>query len=203
MAARAMIERIATKLSGRGPERADPTAYDLQAAVCVMLRPAGAELEFLAIKRSEKEGDPWSGHMALPGGRRESGDESLWMTAVRETREEVGIDLLEVGRMLGQLDDVAPQSVRIPAISITPFVVAVEPDVRAGVSPEVERAVWLPVDVLLEERHKGLLKLEFAPEREFRTIEYDGDVIWGLTLRILDQLEEVLKRVGYADGARG
>jgi len=196
------IERIATRLRVRSPERAAASAYDVQAAVCMMLRASDARLEFLAIKRSETEGDPWSGHMALPGGRRDAEDDSLWMTAVRETREEVGVDLLQAGRLLGQLDDVAPQSVRIPAIAITPFVVAVGPDVEAGTSPEVERAVWLPVDVLLEERHRGRLKLEFVPEREFPTIEYDGDVIWGLTLRILAQFEDLLKAIGYRGGAR-
>jgi 8-oxo-dGTP pyrophosphatase MutT (NUDIX family) len=140
--------------------------------------------------------------MALPGGRRDPADVSLWETAVRETREEVKIDLAGGGRLLGQLDDVAPRSVRIPAIAITPFVVAVGSGVEAGTSREVERAVWLPVEVLLEERHRGLLKLEILPGREFQTIEYRGDVIWGLTLRILGQFEEILRRVGYG-GAMG
>lgn len=167
----------------------------------MLLRPGPASVEFLAIKRMEFDDDPWSGHMALPGGRRDPGDESLWETAVREAREEVNIDLARVGRLLGQLDDVAPRSVRIPAIAITPFVVAVRPGVQAGTSREVERAVWLPLEVLLEDRHRGWLKLEILPESELPTIEYQGDVIWGLTLRILSQFEEILRRIGYG-GAR-
>lgn len=197
-----VIDRIAGELSERSPRRADPTAYDIEAAVSLLLRPGLAAVEFLAIKRTEFEEDPWSGHMALPGGRRDPEDQSLWKTAVRETREEVKIDLAGVGRLLGQLDDVAPRSVRIPAIAITPFVVAVRPGVRAGTSREVERAVWLPLEVLLEERHRGQLKLEIVPDRELPTIEYEGDVIWGLTLRILGQFEEILRRIGYG-GARG
>ena len=197
-----IIDRIADELSDRSPQRADPSAYDIEAAVSLLLRPGPAAVEFLAIKRTELDDDPWSGHMALPGGRRDPADASLWETAVRETREEVKIDLAGVGRLLGQLDDVAPRSVRIPAIAITPFVVAVESGVEAGTSREVERSVWLPLEVLLEERHRGRLKLEILPDREFPTIEYQGDVIWGLTLRILGQFEEILRRVGYG-GARG
>jgi 8-oxo-dGTP pyrophosphatase MutT (NUDIX family) len=165
--------------------------------VALMLRPTGSGLEFLAIKRAEHERDPWSGHMALPGGRRDSADENLWETAVRETLEEVGVDLETVGHMLGQLDDVYPRTRRIPAIAISPFVVAVDRDVVARTSTEVEHAVWVPLRVVIDEKHRGTLKLDILPDREFPTIEYGGHVIWGLTLAILRQLEDVLNRIGY------
>lgn len=197
MGAESLIERISWELERRPPRRAEPGTYDTEAAVSLLLRPAGSGLEFLVIKRSESERDPWSGHMALPGGRRDACDESLWATAVRETREEVGLDLVEAGRLLGQLDDVTPSSRRIPAIAITPYVVAVARDAVAGESREVERAVWVPVDVIVDEGYRGQLKLEVAPERGFPTIEYGGHVIWGLTLSILRQLAEVLKAIGY------
>lgn len=192
-----MLDRIAEKLGGRSPRRAEEGSYDSEAAVALMLRPTGSGLEFLAIKRAEHERDPWSGHMALPGGRHEPGDGSLWETAVRETSEEVGVDLGAVGRALGQLDDVYPRTRRIPAIAITPYVVAVEPGVVARTSTEVEQAVWVPLRVVVDEEHRGTLKLDMLPDREFPTIEYGGHVIWGLTLAILRQLEEVLSRVGY------
>jgi 8-oxo-dGTP pyrophosphatase MutT (NUDIX family) len=162
-----------------------------------MLRPAEAGLEFLAIKRAEQDRDPWSGHMALPGGRRDPEDESLWATAVRETREEVGVDLEVVGRLLGQLDDVWPRTRRIPAIAITPFVAAVQPGVAARTSSEVEHAVWVPLEVVVNQEHRGTLRIDALPERGFPTIEYAGHVIWGLTLGILRQLEEILTRIGY------
>lgn len=194
-----MIERIAQDLRRRTPRQADQGSYDAQAAVALMLRPMEEGLEFLAIRRAEHESDPWSGHMALPGGRRELADDSLWATAVRETREEVGVDLVRVGRRLGQLDDVWPRTRRIPAIAITPFVVAVESGTRARTSSEVESAVWVPLDIVVNEELRGTLKLDGLPDREFPTIEYGGHVIWGLTLGILRQLEAVLNRVGYPD----
>lgn len=197
MSPESLIERIAAELAQREARRAEPGTYDVEAAVTLMLRPAAAGLEFLAIKRTEQERDPWSGHMALPGGRRDDDDASLWATAVRETREEVGVDLEMVGRLVGQLDDVAPRTRRIPAIAITPFVVAVQPGVVARTSSEVEYAVWVPLEVVVDEALRGTLQLDVHPDREFPTIEYGGHVIWGLTLRILGQLEEVLNRIGY------
>lgn len=197
MSALQLIESIASELARREPLRAEPGSYDTQAAVALLLRPGITGLEFLAIKRAEKEGDPWSGHMALPGGRRDPEDEDLWATAVRETLEEVAVDLEAGGRLLGQLDDVWPRTRRIPAIAITPFVAAVAADVEAQTSSEVESAVWVPLRVVVDRRHRGTLKLDLLPEREFPTIEYGGHVIWGLTLGILTQLQRLLGRVGY------
>ena len=194
-----MIDRIASVLEGRAPRRAEEGSFDSQAAVAFLLRPTGTELSFLAIQRAEHEADPWSGHMALPGGRRDPEDASLWETAVRETREEVGVDLSRAGRLLGQLDDVTPRTSRIPSIAITPFVVAVEPGVEAWTSTEVERTIWMPLHVVTDEEHRGTLRLTVLPDREFATIEYGGHVIWGLTLSILRQVEGVLKAVGYPE----
>lgn len=198
-----VIERIAGELSRREPTRAEDGSYDVQAAVALLLRPAGERLEFLAIKRAEDERDPWSGHIALPGGRRDAADESLWATAVREAREEVGVDLVRSGQLLGQLDDVWPRTRRIPAIAITPFVVLVEPDVSARTNSEVEYAVWVPLEIVTDEGLRGTLTLAAVPDREFPTIEYGGHIIWGLTLGILRQFEEVLNRIGYPERGRG
>ena len=198
-----LVESIAEVLSSRSPRRAEPGTYTREAAVSLLLRPSAEAVEFLAIKRAEHETDPWSGHMALPGGRRDAEDESLWMTAVRETVEEVGVDLTRVGRLLGQLDDVTPRTRRIPAIAISPFVVSVEAGIVARTSSEVEHAVWVPLDVVVDEKHRGSLRLELSPEREYPTIEYEGHVIWGLTLAILGQLEDILRQIGYpGEGSR-
>jgi 8-oxo-dGTP pyrophosphatase MutT (NUDIX family) len=197
-----LIERIEGELRSREPRRAEPGSYDVQAAVALMLRPAGAGVEFLAIKRAEHDRDPWSGHMALPGGRKEEGDESLWLTAVRETGEEIGVDLESGARLLGQLDDVHPRTRRIPAIAITPFVVAVGPEVVPRTSSEVEYAVWVPLRVIVDKGARGTLVHEAESEREFETIEYGGHTIWGLTLRILSQVEELLGRIGYGGEGR-
>ena len=200
-AAQLMISGIESVLRGRTARRVQEGTFDTQAAVSLMLRPAGRGLEFLAIRRSENERDPWSGHMALPGGRKDPADESLWATAVRETLEEVGIDLGSDARLLGQLDDVNPSSRLIPSIAITPFVVAVDAGLVAMRSAEVERTVWVPLVALIDESFRGKLLVEALPGREHATIEYEGYVIWGLTLIVLSQLEPILRRIGYPEAA--
>ncbi len=199
MATESTLERIALELEGRTPRRAEPGSFEEEAAVSLILRPADSGLDFLAIRRAESERDPWSGHMALPGGRRDPADQSLWATAIRETREEVGLDLASAGRLLGELNVVQPTSRQIPSIAITPFVVTVSRDSTPIVGPEVERAIWVPLGALFERKYRSSLRLEQAPDREFAAIDYEGYVIWGLTLSILGQLVEVLFRVGYPD----
>ena len=93
-----------------------------RAAVALLLRPTWAEPELLLIRRAEREGDPWSGHMALPGGRAAPSDPDPVATAARESAEEVGIDPARAGRLLGALDEVAPRSTRGPAgLVVSPF----------------------------------------------------------------------------------
>lgn len=202
MNAERILERIEEELRRYTPRRVSVGDYELEAAVSLILRPSGEAVEFLAIKRADHQADPWSGHMALPGGRREPGDSDLWATAVRETREEVGLRLDEQGRRLGRLSDVLPRSRQLPAIAITPFVAAIGrgPEPRPG--PEVQHSLWVPVDVLLDERYEGRFAPTEADGREFVVVEYGGEVIWGLTLSILSEMREVVRRALGAGGRR-
>ena len=105
---------LSEALASYASDAADPPPPDpdfLQAAVSVVIR-GRPQLELLLIKRARSERDPWSGHMALPGGRRDPDDTSLLDTAVRETREETGLDLAAGGVHLGRLEEVTPGSVR-------------------------------------------------------------------------------------------
>ena len=158
----------------------------LQTAVSLVVR-GGGELEVLLIKRAHHEGDPWSGHMALPGGRREDEDPDLVATAIRETREETGVDLDERGHRLGQLELVAPMSARLPRLSISPFVFGVPEDTDARVaSREVERVHWVPMAHLLDPENRGRERIEVpGGARTFPCIRVGDEVVWGLTYRIL------------------
>ncbi|HEU4700285.1 MAG TPA: NUDIX domain-containing protein, partial [Gemmatimonadales bacterium] len=86
----ARFARLAAGLAAHRPVTAnDPTLR--WAAVALVVTPAPDSM--LLIRRAERAGDPWSGHMALPGGRHSRGDADLAATAMRETAEEVGVRL--------------------------------------------------------------------------------------------------------------
>ena len=184
-----MVIRLARSLAQRVPSEIQAGAGGRRAAVALILRVQDAGvLELLMIKRAVYEGDPWSGHIALPGGREEPGDRTLEETVVRETREETALDLVHGGRLLGRLDDLVPRSAPLPPISITPFVVAYGASGMITLSPEVAEAFWVPVDALRDPRASREIVLELtAGARRVPSFEHEGRIIWGLTERILRQ----------------
>ena len=184
-----MVVRLARSLAQRVPREIHAGAGGRRAAVALILRVEGAGvLELLMIKRAVYEGDPWSGHIALPGGREEPGDRTLEETVIRETREETALDLVHGARLLGRLDDLGPRSAPLPAITITPFVVAYGASGIISLSPEVAEAFWVPVDALRDPRASREIVLELtAGARSVSSFEHEGRIIWGLTERILRQ----------------
>jgi 8-oxo-dGTP pyrophosphatase MutT (NUDIX family) len=157
-----------------------------QAAVALIVR-GRDELDVLLIKRARHERDPWSGHMALPGGRRDPSDVSLVETAIRETREETGVDLDRHGVHLGRLGGVAPQSVQLPRLTISPFVFGVPHDTPAQVaSPEVDAVHWVPLEVLRAPSTRAEVEIPLpGGARTFPCLRVADEVVWGLTYSIL------------------
>ena len=133
--------------------------------------------------------------MALPGGRQEAADSDLRATAVRETREEVGIDLSQYGQLLGVLDDLRAIGHGRPLdLIITPFVYYLTaPTTLAPNLHEVQSALWVPLDSLRHHDAHGTHRQEqFGQQMEFPAFVYLGYTIWGLTHRILTGLLDVL-----------
>jgi 8-oxo-dGTP pyrophosphatase MutT (NUDIX family) len=149
----------------------------------------GAAIELLLIKRAEYASDPWSGHVALPGGRLEENDASLEATAIRETWEETAIDLETNGLLIGALDELQPRSAALPPIIIAPFVFAAESDAPMELSHEVAEAFWVPVSVFQDPTALREIDLELSGgRRRVRSFGYRSHEIWGITERILSQL---------------
>jgi 8-oxo-dGTP pyrophosphatase MutT (NUDIX family) len=164
-----------------------------EAAVALVLRPRSA-LELLVVKRAERRSDPWSGHMALPGGRKDAGDSSLLHTARRETWEEVGLSLERTGKLLGRLEVVAPMSRHLPPLAVLPLVFAVPGGAGARVaSPEVAEVHWTSLRHLrgADARKTHLFTRDDRP-LAFPAFDVGGRTVWGLTHRIL---EDFLSRV--------
>ena len=163
-----------------------------QAAVALIVR-AAPELEVLLIKRADSERDPWSGHMALPGGRRDDDDRTLLATALRETMEEVGLDLERHARLLGRLGDVGPASPTTPRLMVTPFVFGIAEEASAHVaSPEVAEVLWIPLGELRSPAVHSTVQIPLpGGAREFPCYRVAGEVVWGLTYRMLEQFLEI------------
>jgi 8-oxo-dGTP pyrophosphatase MutT (NUDIX family) len=193
------IETIARLLRPRGAAL-DSSSPERQAAVAAILRAPhpSAEAEVLLVRRSERAGDPWSGHMAFPGGRRDDTDPTLLATAVRETREEVGLDLDQHGTLLARLPDTpaVARGVRV-GIIISPFVFALRaaserpPELR--LNDEIAEAVWAPLGPLA----RGELATTHPYNHEGRRFDMPGfrvgeRVVWGLTYHMLRALLEAL-----------
>lgn len=181
------ITALEAALASRPPFRAPPEAAAWRAAVALLLRVRAGGVELLLIRRAERPGDPWSGHVALPGGRMQEGDADLRQTAARETREEVGIDVSAGGRLLGELDELAPRSVLLPSVVVSPFVWEVPADAEPVPNHEVQAAEWIPVEALLhpDAATEYLHEIPGATPRRFPAFDARGYVVWGMTHRIL------------------
>lgn len=168
-----------------------------EAAVAVVLRERHGGTEMLFIQRAERAGDPWSGHMAFPGGHRNPEDADLPSAAMRETWEEVGLDLSDAP-MLGALPDQRPMSGRRNLV-VAPFVFAIAGEPALALNHEVAAAVWSPLGPMHRGENAARERLPFhrddvadsAPSfHGFRL--RDGRFVWGLTYRMVQTLFEII-----------
>jgi 8-oxo-dGTP pyrophosphatase MutT (NUDIX family) len=162
------------------------------AAVALILVEQASGLEALFIKRAARAGDPWSGQVAFPGGRHEPADSDLLATAIRETREETGVELSDAER-LGALDDLYPRTPTLPPVRVRPFVFALPARRPLVATAEVERAFWIPLARIVEPSVRREVKLLVGGmERVFPAYDLGEDVIWGMTERILTPFLQLL-----------
>lgn len=189
-----VCQQLKQRLQPLGDLKIDPSEPQ-PAAVVLILRDREGEAEVLIIKRAEHPGDPWSGHLALPGGRAEAGDEDLRAVAVRETREEVGIDLDAGGHFLGRLATVWPGNPRLPRIAITPLVAIVPPEVVVRPNAnEVEEAFWVPLTELQQQGRSDAVRLIIEGQVcQWPAYPSAHGSIWGITERILTQFLALLE----------
>jgi 8-oxo-dGTP pyrophosphatase MutT (NUDIX family) len=178
------LERLTARVQ-LGSELRPPDDSRRRAAVAIIIHDA-ASPRVLLMKRVERAGDPWSGHISLPGGRHERADPDLLATAIRETREELGVELASA-RVLGNLPALSPLSSGPNCMEVTPFVFACRDAPEPRPSPEAEAAFWLPIEL----GASGALDDTYlypGSERTFPSWRYERYVIWGLTWRILQDV---------------
>ena len=185
---------------GQAPERSGgPGEGELAGAAARFaarppLVPAVGALEALFVLRTERDDDPWSGHVGLPGGHREPHDEDLAAAARRELAEEAGLTL-EPADLLGRLDDVHPRSRRLPSVAVTPYVAWIGSGGEVRHGPEVDGHLWVPLAELEAPGRRSVLTFRRAGAlRAFPAVEVGGLTIWGLTFAILRRFLEELPR---------
>ncbi|MEO6028398.1 MAG: CoA pyrophosphatase [Candidatus Binatia bacterium] len=182
-------------LAAHAPRIIPPTAK--HAAVAAVLRAAGDDTEMLFIERAEHPLDPWSGHMAFPGGRVDPGDATPRAAAERETLEEVGLALGNA-ELLGRLDDVEGAPPGFDSLVVSAFVYHLAERIPPTLNHEVRAVLWVPIAHLLDQRRR----VPFYWPREQRTNHHPGilvgepdrHVVWGLTYRFLELFFAAVQR---------
>jgi 8-oxo-dGTP pyrophosphatase MutT (NUDIX family) len=191
------LEEASARLAAYDGGRIPGEGLMKKAAVAAVLRERDRSraLEVLLIRRAEHPKDPWSGHMAFPGGRVDPTDADPLSAAVRETREEVGLDLFVHGQRIGELSHLIAMAHGKPLpMIIIPFVFALiaEPTF-ALLDREVQETLWVPLEFLAAKANRSPIVRTIAGAKlTLPSVLYDGRTIWGLTLKMLDELLEVL-----------
>lgn len=189
------IEQIRRALAGHRPQPAEPEPSHVPVAAVALVLAGAPNPSLCVIRRAERLGDPWSGHLALPGGRASLADPNPRAAAERETMEEVGIALPERS-WLGALSQVP---VRMGGrgdtlLVLYPFVYDAGPEPPPFVlSDEVSEAFWVPLEHLWDPANAGHVEWEREGARMvYPAIRWRGQAIWGLTFRVLTLFSDAL-----------
>jgi 8-oxo-dGTP pyrophosphatase MutT (NUDIX family) len=185
----AIVRDVRVKLRDYQPVEIPCENGMIAAAVAVILRDGDDGVETLFIHRAEREGDRWSGQIAFPGGRRDPADTDLLATAIRETREEVGVDLAGA-ECLGVLDDLHPRTPVLPPVVVRPFVFALTARPTVVLSSEVQDAFWVSFRALLAPGVRSEVTIDHPgiPRRALPAYTLGKRTIWGMSERILTPL---------------
>lgn len=167
----------------------------LPKAAVALIRTRAQDPEYLFLRRAENPLDPWSGHFALPGGRRDEGDADVLATCIRETREECGI-ILERGQLVQELPLAIAGKPTGSPMYVAPFLFEVphRPEVRLA-ALEIADFHWLSLSYLLDPANHDLVKLSLhAPEISFPCVRVgeagNAGAIWGFTYGVLKNFLE-------------
>jgi 8-oxo-dGTP pyrophosphatase MutT (NUDIX family) len=186
------IARLARALAAHPGAIAEPARPVRYAATAALLRPGASGPELLLIRRAEVADDPWSGHVAWPGGRRDPADTDLAATAIRETYEETGIDVARYGRLLGTLDDIHPRTPMLPPIVVRPFVIATAGEPPVTPNREIAAFAWVPLAAVLNAANWSTtpIAIRTVGVEERPVFRHGGLQVWGMTESMLRQLAD-------------
>ncbi|MYD46765.1 MAG: CoA pyrophosphatase [Gammaproteobacteria bacterium] len=169
-------------------------ANSRRAGVALILKALGTDLSVLFIQRAIREGDPWSGHIAFPGGHQERSDTDVLQTVVRETKEEVGITLTH-SDCVSQLPFEKPYtSDQRTDLVVLPYVFVLSHEPDLNLNHEVSEAIWVPLAQLVSGELITLKTVHFN-RNEYQLPGFrlnDKQFVWGLTYRILQRFFSII-----------
>jgi len=147
-------------------------------------------LQTLLVQRADREGDPWSGQIGLPGGRVKQAVESPRAALHREVEEEVGIRLEEFGVELGSLTVGHPM--RRIEMRVQPWVygLKIKPEVRLG--SEIADSLWVNLLELPSKKKMSDITIRNQPW-SVESYFVEGRVVWGFTYTVLTELLPILE----------
>jgi len=181
--AEGIVARVARNLVAHEP----PSGKNRFAAVSIIVRDSEVP-SVLLIKRAEREGDPWSGQIAFPGGKTQSGDLTPRDTAIRETMEEVGIDLSRGAEFLGYGASATTHTGNMDVVPAV-FMLREAADVRPN--EEVASYQWVNLEDFVAPRSQSTHQINYDGKPvSMPAYAVGGYVVWGLTYRILSAVLE-------------
>ncbi len=158
-----------------------------EASVLMSLFYTGSEPAFLLTKRSQTVAS-YKGHISFPGGMSESVDNSPLETALREANEEIGIDYGQV-QVVGEFNDYLANE----GFVIHTILGILQDTSRLKIQPEeVEYLIELPVSFVKENSPRTEIWERNGRNIEVYFYDYQGEVIWGLTARMIKHFVDQL-----------
>lgn len=197
------FSQLTSQLAAHRHRRLPGRRWLARAVVAVVLRDEpGQGPCVLLMRRAQRTGDPWSGHMSFPGGRLSPADASGFHAAMREALEETGLQLRE-DEFVGRLSDVVTRRHERPVpMLVSPYVFKLERETAWTLNHEAVETLWVPLDFLADHRNRapltwrvGVLNLRLP------SYVYEGRTIWGLTLLMLNELIRLYARAGRGTSA--
>jgi 8-oxo-dGTP pyrophosphatase MutT (NUDIX family) len=184
------FDGVEARLAAAVP-KIDANPVKMSASVALVLRETSSDLEALFIRRAEHADDPWSGHLAFPGGRLDDIDANARQAAERETIEEIGVDLADGSkvRCLGQLSDVLGHA---ESIRVSAYVYGIGGDPELQPNYEVHEAFWTPLHYCTDPGRQAVREFSYLdvsmPLPTLRLLEAeDAPVLWGITYKFMDE----------------
>tara|TARA_R110002110_G_C13470397_1_gene720535 strand:- start:12885 stop:13502 length:618 start_codon:yes stop_codon:yes gene_type:complete len=190
-----LLQLIEDRLSDHRPGKSRLRRLMKRSAVALILQVREGELNILMIKRAEREGDPWSGHMAFPGGRMDKVDAHGFDVAVRETEEEIGLRLGPEEPCIGRLSDINARPHKGAfGMAVSPFVFRLQREVEFQPNYEVAEVVWVPLEFLLDTDNRQQMTWDYRGMSIPMPCYFFGERrIWGLSLMMLDELMDLVE----------